>query len=168
MNENLKKVKTIFRSPAISAIFEWSKCVHLRVVLICVLTVTTTLLSLGVTLTTRDLIDGAIGFHTNAVIKYGAILGCLFILQRLIAVGLSLLRTDTSSTLQKSLQGMLTEEILTKDYASLRSYHSGNLVNRVFSDMAVVKDGVVSTLPSFCSCLAEPSALALSFCFEIP
>ena len=151
MNENLKKVKTIFRSPAISAIFEWSKCVHLRVVLICVLTVTTTLLSLGVTLTTRDLIDGAIGFHTNAVIKYGAILGCLFILQRLIAVGLSLLRTDTSSTLQKSLQGMLTEEILTKDYASLRSYHSGNLVNRVFSDMAVVKDGVVSTLPSFVS-----------------
>ena len=151
MNENLKKVKTIFRSPAISAIFEWSKCVHLRVVLICVLTVTTTLLSLGVTLTTRDLIDGAIGFHTNAVIKYGAILGCLFILQRLIAVGLSLLRIDTSSTLQKSLQGMLTEEILTKDYASLRSYHSGNLVNRVFSDMAVVKDGVVSTLPSFVS-----------------
>ena len=151
MNANLKKVKTIFRSPAISAIFEWSKCVHLRVVLICVLTVTTTLLSLGVTLTTRDLIDGAIGFHTNAVIKYGAILGCLFILQRLIAVGLSLLRTDTSSTLQKSLQGMLTEEILTKDYASLRSYHSGNLVNRVFSDMAVVKDGVVSTLPSFVS-----------------
>ena len=54
MNANLKKVKTIFRSPAISAIFEWSKCVHLRVVLICVLTVTTTLLSLGVTLTTRD------------------------------------------------------------------------------------------------------------------
>ena len=132
MNENLKKVKTIFRSPAISAIFE-------------------SLLSLGVTLTTRDLIDGAIGFHTNAVIKYGTILGCLFILQRLIAVGLSLLRTETSSTLQKSLQGMLTEEILTKDYASLRSYHSGNLVNRVFSDMAVVKDGVVSTLPSFVS-----------------
>ena len=151
MNENLKKVKSIFRSPALEAIFKWSRCVHLQVVLICFLTVTTTLLSLGVTLTTRELIDGAISFKTNAVLKYGAILGGLFILQRLIAVSLTFLRIGTSSTLQESLQGMLTEEILTKDYASLRNYHSGNLVNRVFSDMAVVKDGVVSTLPSFVS-----------------
>ena len=151
MNENLKKVKSIFRSPALEAIFKWSRCVHLQVVLICFLTVTTTLLSLGVTLTTRELIDGAIGFKTNAVLKYGAILGGLFILQRLIAVSLTFLRIGTSSTLQEFLQGMLTEEILTKDYASLRNYHSGNLVNRVFSDMSVVKDGVVSTLPSFVS-----------------
>lgn len=151
MNENLKKVKSIFRSPALAAIFQWSQCIHLQVVLICLLTVTTTLLSLGVTLTTRELIDGAIGLRTNAVFTYGAILGGLFVLQRLISVGLSLLRTTASSTLQKTLQGMLTEEILTKDYASLRNYHSGNLVNRVFSDMAVVKDGVVSTLPSFVS-----------------
>lgn len=151
MKENLGKNKTIFRSPAIAAIYKWSKCVHLKVVLICLLTVTTTILSLGVTLTTRGLIDGAIGFRTHAVIKYGAILGGLFVLQRLISVVLSLLRIVTSSNLQRTLQRMLTEEILTKDYASLRSFHSGNLVNRVFSDMAVVKDGVVSTLPSFVS-----------------
>lgn len=151
MKENLKKVKSIFRSPAIVAIFKWSECVHLQVVLICVLTVTTTILSLGVTLTTRELIDGAISYRTNAVLKYGLILGGLFILQRLISVILSLLRTVSSSNLQKSLQEMLAEEILTKDFACLRGFHSGDLVNRVFSDMAVVKDGVVSTLPSFVS-----------------
>ena len=121
MNENLKKIKSIFRSPALASIFKWSKCVHLQVVLICFLTVLTTLLSLGVTLTTRELIDGAIGFKTNAVLKYGAILGGLFIFQRLISVSLTLIRTATSSTLQKTLQGMLTEEILTKDFASLRN-----------------------------------------------
>ena len=151
MKDNIKKVVSIFRSQSITSIFIWSKCVHFRILLICLLTVITTLLSLGVTLTTRELIDGAIDFHINAVFKYGIILGGLFFLQRLISVGLSLLRTETSSTLQESLQGMLTEQILTKDYASLRTYHSGNLVNRVFSDMAVVKDGVVSTLPSFVS-----------------
>lgn len=151
MKENLEKVKSIFRSPSVAAIFYWSKCVHLQVILICFLTVTTTILSLGVTLTTRELIDGAISSRTNSVLKYGLILGGLFILQRLIAIILSLLRTESSSTLQKSLQGMLTEQILTKDYTSLRGFHSGNLVNRVFSDMAVVKDGVVSTLPSFVS-----------------
>ena len=151
MKENLEKVRNIFRSPGITKIIIWSKCVHFQVVMICLLTITTTLFSLGVTLTTKELIDGAINFRTNAVLQYGAILGGLFIVQRLISIFLSLLRTKTSSTLQESLQGMLTEEILTKDYASLRSYHSGNLVNRVFSDMAIVKDGVVSTLPSFVS-----------------
>ena len=151
MKENIEKVKNIFRSPATAAIFKWSKCVHFQVVLICLMTVTTTLISLGITLTTRGLIDGAISFHTSAVVKYGTILGVLFLIQRVIAVTLALLRTETSSTLQKKLQGMLTEEILTKDYASLRGFHSGNLVNRVFSDMAVVRDGVVSTLPSFVS-----------------
>jgi len=151
MKENLEKVKSIFRSPAVAAIFRWSKCVHLQVIMICVLTVTTTILSLGVTLTTRELIDGAISYRTHSVLKYGAILAGLFLLQRVISVVLSLLRTVSSSNLQKKLQGMLTEEILTKDYASLRGFHSGNLVNRVFSDMAVVKEGVVSTLPSFVS-----------------
>ena len=151
MKENLKKAMSIFRSPATAAIYRWSTCVHLQVVLICLLTVSTTILSLGVTLTTRELIDGAIEFRTHAVVKYGVILGVLFLLQRLISIILSMLRVVTSSTLQRTLQGMLTEEILTKDYASLRSFHSGNLVNRVFSDMAVVKEGVVSTLPSFVS-----------------
>lgn len=151
MNENLEKVKSIFRSPAIAAILQWSECVHLQVILICLLTITTTLLSLAITLTTRELIDGAIGFMTNSVLEYGAILAGVIVLQRIISFVLSLLRTRTSSTLQESLQGMLTKEILSKDYASLRGYHSGNLVNRVFSDMAVVKDGVVSTLPSFVS-----------------
>lgn len=151
MTENLEKVKSIFRSPAIAAIYRWSKAVHLQVVMICVLTTTSTILSLGVTLTTRELIDGAISYRTHSVLKYGTILAVLFLLVRVISVVLSLLRTVSSSNLQKDLQGMLTEEILTKDYASLRGFHSGNLVNRVFSDMAVVKSGVVSTLPSFVS-----------------
>ena len=151
MKENLEKVKSIFRSPAVAAIFRWSKGIHLQIVMICVLTVTSTILSLGVTLTTRELIDGAISYRTHSVLKYGAILAGPFLLQRVISVVLSLLRTMSSSNLQKKLQAMLTEEILTKDYASLRGFHSGNLVNRVFSDMAVVKEGVVSTLPSFVS-----------------
>ena len=90
MKENLEKVKNIFRSPAVAAIYKWSECVYLQVVMICVLTVTTTILSLGVTLTTKELIDGAISYHTNAVLKYGLILGGLFIFQRLISVILSL------------------------------------------------------------------------------
>ena len=40
-------------------------------------------------------------------------------------------------------------EILEKQYASLKGYHSGELVNRVFSDKSVVKNGVMQIFPSF-------------------
>lgn len=148
---NIDKVKTIIKSPAGAAVVKWSKCVRIRVILICALTITTTLCSLCVTMATKGLIDGAVSSRTYALWHYGMILAGLIIAQRGISVALSLLRTDAAATLQRSLQGMLTEEILTRDYASLRGYHSGELVNRVFSDMAVVKNGVIGVLPSFVS-----------------
>jgi trk system potassium uptake protein TrkH len=43
---------------------------------------------------------------------------------------------------------MLVKEILSKEYGGLKGYHSGELVNRVFSDMGVIKNGIMSILPS--------------------
>ena len=151
MNENIKKIKKVFQSPSITAIYKWSKCVHLHVVLICLLTITTTIMSLGITLATRELIDGAISYKTMIVLQYGLILAVLFLLQRMFSVVIGFLRMKASSNLQFNLQSMLIKDVFSKEYAALRVYHSGNLVNRVFSDMSVVKDGVLSTFPSFIS-----------------
>jgi ATP-binding cassette subfamily B protein len=49
------------------------------------------------------------------------------------------------------MQGMLVREILSKEYAGLRGYHSGELVNRVFSDMSVIKNGIMNILPNLIS-----------------
>ena len=54
----------------------------------------------------------------------------------------------TSAELQRHLQGMVTKAILGKEYASLKNYHSGELVNRVFSDVSVVKGGMMNLLPT--------------------
>ena len=39
MSSNLEKVKSIFKSPGISAVLRWSKCVHVKVVAVCLITV---------------------------------------------------------------------------------------------------------------------------------
>lgn len=49
------------------------------------------------------------------------------------------------------MQGMLVREILSKEYAGLSGYHSGELVNRVFSDMSVIKNGIMNILPNLIS-----------------
>ena len=62
MSSSLEKVKSIFRSPGIAAVLRWSKCVHLKVVMICLITVVATVCSLCFTLATKGLVDGAWAF----------------------------------------------------------------------------------------------------------
>ena len=58
--EDFQKFKKIFSSPAMKQVIRWSKCVHGRVIGICILIVAMVLCSLGVTLVTKDLIDAAV------------------------------------------------------------------------------------------------------------
>ena len=53
----LQKVRTILKSPALGAIYRWSKPVRGSVLLISVLSVVGSLMSLGVPLVTRGLVD---------------------------------------------------------------------------------------------------------------
>ena len=49
----------------------------------------------------------------------------------------------------------MLSEILLKDYAGISKYHSGELVNRIFSDVNVVTEGVINILPPFVLLLTQ-------------
>ena len=149
--ENLKKVGKLFKSPALSAILRWSKPVRWSVAGISVITVINTLLSLGLTLVTKALVDAATGGNADRLWLFGGLMVALYALQRGLSVLISFLNVRTNAKLQQHLQGMVTKAILGKEYASLKPDHSGELVNRVFSDVSVVKGGVMNLLPSLLS-----------------
>ena len=141
------QLKSIFTGGALKDVWKWSRCVRGKVMLLCILGVAGTLLSLGVTLSTRELIDGAVAGDSRVLWLYGGILAALILSQRGLSVWGSLLRTRASAFLQRHLQHRLTQELLEKEYASVRGYHSGELVNRFFTDVRTVRDGVLSVLP---------------------
>ena len=149
MSENLKKIKSMFSSHAIRAIVGWSRPVHRAIVAVSVMGVAGSLLSLGVTMATKYMIDGATSADSSALWTYGAILVALIAVSRALSICSAYIRTKASTALQKHMQGMVTEAILGKEYASLKGYHSGELVNRIFSDVSVVKNGVMNMLPTF-------------------
>ena len=126
----------------------WSKCVHLRVIMICLLTVVATVVSLGFTLATKGLVDGAVSSNMSGIKKFGLILVAIILTQHVLSAARSFLRIHASADLQQHLQEMLVREILAKEYPRLKGYHSGELVNRVFSDMSVIKNGMMSILPN--------------------
>ncbi|MBR3428748.1 MAG: ABC transporter ATP-binding protein [Clostridia bacterium] len=144
---DISKFKRIFKSPALGQVIRWSRCVHSRIIWICILNVVSVLLSLGMTLVTKALVDAAVSSHIEDIWKYGIALVAVTLLMIAISFSLSLLRTKASAMLQRHLQGMMVQDILTKKFATLKGYHSGELVNRVFSDTAVVRNGVLSILP---------------------
>ena len=149
MRENLGKIRSIFKSPGLAATIRWSRCVHLRIVLICLITVAVTLFSLCFTIATKGLVDGAVSSNMNQLRKYAILLGLLILIQHGLSAVRAVVRLRATTDLQKTMQGMLVKELLSKEYPGLKGYHSGELVNRVFSDMNVVKNGVMSILPNF-------------------
>ncbi len=86
MNENLEKVKAIFKSQALTAIVRWSEPVRWAVVGISSISVINTLLALNETLVTKSLIDGATSSNARALWVYGAALIALIAVGRLLSV----------------------------------------------------------------------------------
>ena len=148
---DIQKLKRIFQSPAIAQVFKWSKCVHGKVLWICVSNVIYVFCSLAVTLITKDLVDAAVSFRANQLWKYGIILLLLVLGEIGLRFCLSLLHTHASAKLQHRMQSMFIREILTKGYTSLKGFHSGELVNRVFSDVGTIQSGVLGILPGIIS-----------------
>ena len=155
MKTYLQKFKAIFRSPAFRSILEWSRCVRGSLALICVLGITITLLSLALTLVTRSLIDGATSRNVSALWMFGALLVAIIVVERLLGMWSSYTRTRSSARLQREMQGKVTEAIMGKEYPALKGFHSGELVSRVFSDVGVVKNGIMNLLPSLLTTLVS-------------
>ena len=151
--EDLQKVRKLFRSPAMGQVYRWSKCVHGRILWICIINVILVFCSLGVTLLTKELVDAAVSSQPELLVRYGLMLLGLVLVQLSLGFILAWIRIKASSKLQRSLQGTLIRDILTKEYAGLKGYHSGELVNRVFSDAGVVRGGVLGILPGILSTL---------------
>ena len=153
--EDLQKLRKIYRSPALKNVIKWSKCVHFSVVLSCVLSVLSVLCSLGLTMVTKELVDSAVSTRFDSLWLYGILLLCLMLFSIAVGFALSLLRTRAAAKLQHHMQGFLIREILTKQYAKLKGYHSGELVNRVFSDAGVIRNGVLGILPGILSTIVS-------------
>ncbi len=110
--------------------------------------VTGSLLSLGVTLVTKSLVDSATGGNASALWRWGIALVALIVIERLLSVASSTINVRASARFQAEMQRMVTASVIGKEYAYLKPYHSGELLNRVSSDVDVVKNGIMGLMPS--------------------
>ena len=148
MDSYLEKVRSIFHSPAYKSIWKWTKPFHKVIWGISLLGILSTVLSLWMTLVTKALIDGATSRDSSLLWKYGGLLVLIIAAERGIAVLNAWLRTRTSARMQQEMQRQVTTSLMSTEYPALKPFHSGELVSRVFSDVGVVRDGVLNLLPN--------------------
>ena len=137
MNNTLKKAKAIFDWSALTDIYRWSACAHKSILAITVLEGLCSVISLAMTMITKYLIDGATSANAHALWVFGIALVAITALQQVVYVTIDRINLKTNTTLQRHLQSMVTESLMGKEYASLKHFHSGELVSRIFSDVSV-------------------------------
>ena len=95
----------------------------------------------------QGLIDGAVASDVEILIKYALVLFGIILLRLLLRLSVNSLNEYLKAKITNQIRQDTLHQLLKKDYASLCKYHSGELVNRMFSDTQVVVTGILEILP---------------------
>lgn len=95
----------------------------------------------------QGLIDGAVASDMRQIKSYALVLLGIVFLRLILQLSVNSLYEYTKGKLTNKIRQDTLQQLLRKDYAALQKYHSGELVNRMFSDTNVVVDGVLGILP---------------------
>lgn len=97
----------------------------------------------------KQIIDGAtIAKEMRTVYTFAAALLGLVVFQSLLNIIECSVSERISARLEVTLKKHLLGSIIRKDYASVTDYHSGDLLNRLFSDVNIVSDGFANIIPN--------------------
>lgn len=96
----------------------------------------------------KTLINIATGQQTGHMFETAMFLAALLGLRLIIQISVNFLNVHASSRLEISLKRHVFKLLINKDYLSVAKYHSGELLNRLNSDVSVIVNGIITILPS--------------------
>ena len=96
----------------------------------------------------KSVLEIATGDKTGSILSYGLLLAVLVVAQVTCSGLDSYLRTYVSSKLTISMRTRLFDVIGKRDYSKVSKYHSGDLLNRITSDLDTCQSSVVNIIPN--------------------
>lgn len=116
----------------------------------------------------RGIVDSAAYEHSaEGVIFFGcAVLG-LTIFQVVLRILSSVTDFNINAKLEIAIKTKLFNCMLNKDYSKITSYHTGELLNRLTSDVNVITGTITSIVPSVCYFIVKlTGAFIILFCID--
>lgn len=96
-------------------------------------------------------IDNAVSGMDKAFWKSVIALAVLICLQIMLRFVNRFLEDDTHAAIENRLRQKTMRGILQSDFGNVKEYHTGELMNRITSDVSIVTDGAVTLVPSLAS-----------------
>ena len=105
---------------------------------------------LGVAVATlsRGIVDSAVNSDIGGIVFYAVILVSLTVGQLVVRIVSRVLDFNISAKLEISMKQSLFEGIIRKKYEKISDIHTGELLNRITSDVSVVVSSIISIVPN--------------------
>lgn len=149
MNDSIKNIN------AWKWIFKNGKKSLISVLILAILTTILSVISLRFTLASKNVLDIATGQMNGDLINACLILGLLLFIQLIIQVTISFVNVHASASLDITLKRNVFKTMISRDYLSVSKFHSGELLNRLTSDINVIIGGIISIIPNLCLLLTS-------------
>lgn len=136
-------------------LWEISKPIHTKMLGLAVGDVVLSVIAVSYALACRNLIDYAVASHAQGAVWWAGYLCLVAVLQFFLQILLNDQEESIRASMGQLLRNLQLEELLKKEYGAVREVHSGEWMNRFFSDVQIVSDGVATILPNVCSTLTR-------------
>lgn len=136
-------------------LFAQSKAQHGRIVALSVLCALQAAVLVGFALACRAVIDQAVAGNVEGLLTSAAALAGVIISQLVLRLAINGTQERIRARFALELRKSMLDSIFTARYGNVLRFHSGELSNRMFSDVQVVSNGVSTIIPSFVSMIAQ-------------
>ena len=136
-------------------LFGMSKKQHVNMIVLILLNAVFSVMSILFAFAIKGIIDGAVNKNERQIISYSVFIVSIVILQFVLRILINGLTEFIHGKLEIAYKSHIFSQILKKKHDKINVYHSGELMNRLTSDVTVVSDGVTNILPSVVAAVAR-------------
>lgn len=136
-------------------LFAQSKAQHGRIVALSVLCTVQAAVLVSFALACRAVIDQAIAGNIDGLLASAAVLAGVIIAQLVLRLAINSTQERIRARFALELRKSMLDSIFAACFGNILRFHSGELSNRMFSDVQVVSNGVATIIPSFVSMLMQ-------------
>lgn len=136
-------------------LFAQSKAQHGGIVVLSALCALQAAVLVGFALACRAVIDQAVAGDVEGLLTSAAALAGVIVSQLVLRLAINGTQERIRARFALELRKSMLDSIFAARYGNVLRFHSGELSNRMFSDVQVVSNGVSTIIPSFVSMVAQ-------------